>query len=142
MKKGTVCFLTKDNEVLLVLIEYSSNDKKWTGIGGYVNDGESLEDVIIREAQEESFIKIERDSLRKVAKLAEKDLELNVFLANKWSGELKAKEPSLKEFRWFRNDQLPFSEMHKDNDKWLPQVLEGKLLRNVEGQYIEVKELD
>lgn len=56
MKKGTVCFLTKGDEVLLVLIKYSPNDRKWTGIGGYVNEGESLEDAIIREAQEETFI--------------------------------------------------------------------------------------
>ena len=142
MKKGTVCFLTKNEEVLLVLIEYSPNDRKWTGIGGYVNGGESLEDAIIREAQEESFIEIERDSLRKVAILADNDLELNVFLADKWSGEIKAKEPSLKEFRWFRNDQLPFSEMHTDNDKWLPQILDGKLIKKENGQYKDVEELN
>lgn len=142
MKKGTVCFLTKGDEVLLVLIKYSPNDRIWTGIGGYVNEGESLEDAIIREAQEESFIEIERDSLRKVAILADNDLELNVFLADKWSGEIKAKEPSLKEFRWFRNDQLPFSEMHTDNDKWLPQILDGKLIKKENGQYKDVEELN
>lgn len=142
MKKGTVCFLTRNDEVLLVLIEYSPNDRKWTGIGGYVKEGESLEDTIIRESHEESFIEIDRDSLRKVAIVKDHALELNVFLADKWSGELRAKEPSLKEFRWFRNDQLPFSEMHNDNDKWLPQVLEGRLMLKENGQYREVEELN
>lgn len=141
MKKGTVCFLVKEEEVLLILIEYSPNNRKWTGIGGIVDEGESLEDTIIREAQEESYLQIEKNSLREVAELNYDNLQLYVFLSDEWSGELKAKESSLKEFRWFHKKKLPFSEMHEDNDKWLPQVLDGKLIKKVDNDYCEVNEL-
>ena len=142
MMKGTVCFLTKNEEVLLILIEYSPTDRKWTGIGGYSEEGESLEDAVIRESKEESHIAIEKECLKKVAELTDDALQLHVFLTDKWSGKLKAKDPTLKEFRWFPKNNLPFSQMHKDNDKWLPQVLNGKLVKKVNDQFLEVNELN
>jgi NADH pyrophosphatase NudC (nudix superfamily) len=142
MKKGTVCFILKDDKVLLVLIEYSPTDRKWTGIGGMVDEGESLEDTIIREAGEESFIEIDKSRLKKVAVLTSETFQLNAYIADKWSGEIKAKESSLKEFRWFSKYHLPFSEMHEGNENWLPQVLNGKLMKNNGNQIIEVKTLD
>jgi len=141
MRIGTVCFLIKEHEVLLILIEYSPTNRKWTGIGGVVDEGESLEDAIVRETQEESYLEIKKESLKKVAELNYEDLQLYVFLSDKWSGELKAKEPSLKEFQWFSINDLPFSKMHPDNDKWLPQILKGKLMKKVDDNYIEVTEL-
>jgi hypothetical protein len=79
--------------------------------------------------------------LKKVAELQYENLQLNVFLTDTWTGELKAKESSLKEFRWFSKDNLPFSTMHPDNNKWLPNVLDGKLIKKVNNNYIEVNGL-
>jgi ADP-ribose pyrophosphatase YjhB (NUDIX family) len=57
LRQATVCFLRNKNQVLLALIEYGPNDRKWTGIGGFVEAGESLEDAVVREAEEETYIK-------------------------------------------------------------------------------------
>jgi 8-oxo-dGTP diphosphatase len=138
MRKGTVCFFINGDKVLLVLIEYSPTDSKWTGIGGMVDGGESLEDCVVREIQEESYIEVDKESLKKMAELNEPTFQLNVFLADNWSGELKAKEPSLKKFEWFSKYNLPWSQMHKGNETWLPKVLDGKIVRIENGRMTEV----
>lgn len=137
-RQGTVCFIINDNEILLILMEYSPTDRKWTGIGGMVDAGESLEDSLIREIDEESYIKIEKKDMRKVAEIEYPGFQLNVFLTDKSTGKLRAKEAMLKEFRWFSKDDLPYSDMHAGNDKWLPQILEGKFIKLSNNELIEV----
>jgi len=68
--------------------------------------------------------------LKKVAELnGSPTFQLNVFLTDSLHGELKIKDHSLKELKWFSKDELPFAKMHEGNDKWLPQVLDGQLIR-------------
>src|SRR6185437_14603362 len=121
-RRGTVCYLRKENKILLASIEYSPTWREWNGIGGYVEESESLEDTVAREILEETYIAIDKSSLRKVAELyfhdADETLQLNVFFANKWSGEIRIKEPSLKELPWFSVDEIPYAQLPKDNDKW------------------------
>lgn len=140
-RKGTVCFLRKNNEILLALIEYTPNDLKWNGIGGFVEKGESLEDAVVREGLEETYIEFDKKTLRKVAELYV-PFQLSVFVADKWNGELKIREPSLKVLKWFSLDNLPYSQMHEGTKNWLPKVLNGKLIRVKDGQIEEVERFD
>lgn len=125
MKKrvGTVCFIIENNKVLLALIEYSPNDRKWNGIGGFVEENESPEDATVREISEETFIQIDKNDLIRVNELDFENVNLIVFKIGKWSGEIKTKDPSLKELKWFEFNKIPYSQMHEDNDKWLPEIL-------------------
>ncbi|TSC85261.1 MAG: Adenylosuccinate synthetase [Microgenomates group bacterium Gr01-1014_16] len=143
IRRGTVCFLQKDNQLLLALIEYSPTDMKWTGIGGWSEVGESLEDAVVREIAEETYIEVNKNDLRKVAEIGTLEtFQLNVFMAYKWSGKIKPKEPSVKELKWFPVNKLPFPQMHPGSDKWLPKVLEGKLLKSTGDQITEVEKFD
>ena len=119
---GTVCFLIEGSKVLLALIQYSPNDRKWNGIGGFVEENESPEDAVVREINEETFIQVNKHDLIKVKEL-DLDIHLIVFKVNRWGGELKTKDPSLKEFKWFRFDEIPFKQMHEGNDKWIFEAL-------------------
>lgn len=124
MKVGTVCFFLDNDNVLLTLIEYSSTERLWNGIGGGVDEGETPEQAFLREIKEETYLTVESNSLKKVAELQLKeDFKLTVFTVDKWKGEIKAKDPSLKEFKWFNKDKLPFDQMHEGNDMWLPSLL-------------------
>lgn len=129
-KQGTVCFITDQDKVLLALIEYAPNNREWSGIGGFANEGEPLEDAIVREFQEETYILVRKEDLKKAGEIAYPSMLLNAFVTDKWSGELKAKEPTIKELRWFSKNNLPYSEMHQGNDEWLPLILSGKLIRS------------
>lgn len=141
LRKGTVCFITNAGKVLLALIEYGPNDRKWNGIGGFTEEGESLKDAVVREAKEETHIALDKDSLIKVAELNISPVfQLNVFLTNNWHGELKIKDLTLKELKWFPENELPFSKMHEGNDKWLPKILKGKLIKIDNGRMQEILE--
>lgn len=136
-RQGTVCFLRKGDKVLLALIEYSASDRKWTGIGGYVEDGETLEDAIVREVWEETYLHFDTTRLKKVAEIIY-DFQLNVFFTDTYTGELKPKEPSVIGLQWFSIDTLPFDQMYEDAKVWMPKVFEGKLIRLTHNKLEEV----
>ena len=56
-RKATLCFFRKDNQIVLANIEYSPTDTKWAGIGGFVEEGESLEDALAREINKRLSLK-------------------------------------------------------------------------------------
>lgn len=141
IRRATVCFIRENNKLLLALIEYHPNDRQWNGIGGFAEVGESLEDGLIREFQEETFIKLDKNKLKKVVEFNGSN-PFYVFLTDTWSGELKIKEPSLKELRWFSINNLPYSQMYLGTKAWLPKVLEGKLLKDMGNGLIEVTKFD
>lgn len=121
---STVCFLVEENKILLANIEYGANNRKWTGIGGFIEEGESPEDAVVREIQEETCIIVEKENLVRVLEL-DIDIRLIVFKASKWSGELKIKDKSLKELRWFDSDQIPYDQMYPGNEDWIPELFKN-----------------
>lgn len=120
-RSGVVCFIVKDNKILLAKIKYSSNDQKWNGIGGFIDNNESPEDAVAREFSEETFIVINKEDLIKIKEL-DLDIRLIIFKASKWQGRIIPKEPSIKEFRWFDFNEIPYDQMHAGNNEWLPAL--------------------
>ena len=61
MKKTTLCYLTHQNDVLMILRNKKKNDEnkdKYIGLGGHFLPGETPEECVIREVFEESGIKL------------------------------------------------------------------------------------
>lgn len=119
---GTVCFIQDQDKVLLALIEYAQGNRKWTGIGGIVEENETPDEAVIRGINEETFIKVDKENLTKFKEL-DLDIHLIIYKTKKWSGELKIKDPSIKELKWFKANEIPYDQMYEDNDKWLPELL-------------------
>jgi 8-oxo-dGTP diphosphatase len=124
VKSGTVCFILSGGKVLLTLIEYPDGRRLWNGIGGIIEDGESVEDAASREIAEETRIVVESKDVRIAKTVKVNGMDLYICIANRWSGEEIAVDPTLKEMCWFSIDSIPYNQMHKDNDKWLPDVFE------------------
>jgi ADP-ribose pyrophosphatase YjhB (NUDIX family) len=53
MKQTTLCFLLKDDNVLLAMKKRGFGVGKWNGIGGKVAEGEAVAAAAVREIKEE-----------------------------------------------------------------------------------------
>lgn len=61
MKNTTLCYIEQDNSYLLlhrIKKENDLNKDKWIGIGGKLEEGESPEECLLREAREETGLSL------------------------------------------------------------------------------------
>jgi 8-oxo-dGTP pyrophosphatase MutT (NUDIX family) len=133
MIETALCYLVRDEKVLLGMKKRGFAKGKWNGFGGKKKEGETIEESVIREMQEEC--RVEVNDIKKVAELdfffqeARKDWnqKVHVFLASEWKGEPVETEEMIP--RWFLHNNLPFGSMWQDDPHWLPLVLTGKKVR-------------
>jgi 8-oxo-dGTP diphosphatase len=118
MRKAVLCFLKKDDSVLLLHTDYG-NRIVWSGVSGYIEENETAVDAAIREVNEEIGVNIK---LKEVRHVGTHDI-FDVFIIEKWEGEPTPKEFSIKEIKWFQLDSLPYDQMHEGNEIWLPKLL-------------------
>ena len=156
MRNTTLLFLIKkdDNkisEILLAMKKRGFGAGRWNGVGGKLGDGETIEQAVIREAYEEVGIVTENPDLQKVAELAftfphrpDFDQLVHVYVTEKWLGEPVESEEMKPE--WYSVKNIPFDTMWSDDTFWVPQMIEGKLIKGAftfgEGDVILEQEVD
>lgn len=134
MRDATLCFLIKkdSSEICLGMKKRGFAEGKYNGIGGKVDAGETIEQAMIRETQEE--INVTPQTYDKVAVLEfsfPEDMSINqrvhVYICTDWVGDPSETE----EIRpaWFFYDELPYSTMWPDDEYWLPLVLNDKKIQ-------------
>lgn len=130
--RRTLVFLRRDDEVLLAMKKRGFGEGKWNGAGGKIDRGETVEQAMVREAEEEIDV-----TPLKYYKVAEIDFiqpdQPNpwrmygyVYLCDEWRGEPRETEEMAP--RWFKIDSLPFDDMWEDDQYWLLQALNGQKL--------------
>lgn len=111
--KGAFLFLLKENKILLYKRKSTSHFQNYFGVvSGNVEENEIYEAAIIREAEEETGLKIAQEELTVVHvmhRIDEQDQSMYVFfLLEKWNGEIENKEPNrCEELIWTPLDELP-----------------------------------
>lgn len=133
MKQLTCLFLHKGDKVLLAMKKRGFGEGRYNGVGGKVEPGETLEQAMVRECQEE--IGVTPTRFHKAAELifdeqhkgVREILQVHVFIGDAWEGEPIETEEMAP--AWFEITKIPFEQMWTDDPLWLPQVLEGKLLK-------------
>jgi mutator protein MutT len=132
MKKieTTLLFLRKGQRILLAEKKRGFGEGKFNGIGGKLEPGETAEQAMIREAEEEICItptkydKVATIDFDEFLKGEHTNVHMNVYTASNWDGtpaETEEMRP-----RWFDEENLPYEKMFIDDKYWLPLVLKGK----------------
>lgn len=130
MKIATLVFLIKNDNILLAMKKRGFGEGRYNGIGGKVEPGETTEQAIIRETQEEIGVKLLK--FEKMANIIYDEffkskpeiVQVNVFIATKWSGKpIESEEMSPK---WFKINNLPYDQMWSNDSLWIPKVIKGE----------------
>jgi mutator protein MutT len=130
--RRTLLFLHEGDNILLAMKKRGFGANRWNGVGGKLDEGETVEQALIRETQEEIFVTpLEYE---KVAELDfyGKDPETKetwqmfvyAYLCTKWEGEPTESEEMKPE--WYKKNAIPYDAMWQDDEHWLPIVLKGK----------------
>lgn len=139
LTKAVVGYFLKEDKVILGLrkqVSFGLGENLISGIGGKVGDspeiiGESDEQAMMREAEEEIGVKIKK--LHKVGEItflfpnkAKWNQFVIAYIIKEWEGEPQETDV-IKPLR-FQLNELPFERMWADNQYWVPHVLSGKTI--------------
>lgn len=129
MRDTTLCLILKGDQILLAMKKRGFGQGKWNGVGGKLNEGETIAQAAIRETKEEIGVDIKE--MDKVAILKfrfpykeEWNQDVHVFLANNWEGNPIESEEMYP--KWFKYNSIPYHTMWDDDKIWLPHVIKGK----------------
>ena len=129
MKVVTLLFLQRKGQMLLAMKKRGFGVGKWNGVGGKVEQGESVESAAIRECHEE--IGVIPHNLKLMGRLQffeRTDPEFHhdcyVYTASAWQGdpiETDEMRPA-----WFKHHEIPYQKMWADDTLWIPFILRGQ----------------
>lgn len=130
--RRTLLFLLKEGQILLALKKRGFGEGKWNGVGGKLDPGETVEQAMIRECQEE--IEVTPIQYKKVAILnfygntndTKWHLLIHAYFCTKWQG--KPVETEEMAPKWYNQSKLPYQNMWEDDPHWLPLVINNKLI--------------
>lgn len=139
IKEAVICFLRKDNKVLLAWKEWRENRKnigvnRWNGPGGMIEEGESPEETVVREMGEECLVKVLVEDLEKIAIVDFYNtlengsavlIRVHMFTSSHWEGEPQVVDEMVNP-TWFDIDKLPVEDMMLADRVWAPIALSGK----------------
>ncbi len=129
---ATVCYLRKDDEVLMMKFT-----KKWGQVyappGGKFESGETPLDCIIREFKEETGLTLINPKLQGISywKDAYEGI-IFVYIADEWNGELclHSQEGDLE---WVKIEDLAHIKQFEQNEKFSPYLFKDELF---EGKFM------
>lgn len=132
--QAVICFLLRDEEILLIHKKRGLGAGKVNGPGGKCEPGESHEAAAIRETEEE--IGLRPLSVEERGRLLFQffdgyALEVALFTATEFEGELR-ETPEASPF-WVSTAAIPYEKMWADDILWLPRLLTGE---NVYGRFL------
>ena len=95
MKLTTLCYLEQDGKYLMmhrIKKQQDVNEGKWIGVGGHFLEGESPEECILREVQEETGLTLTRWRFRGIITFQTTGYPpeyIHLFTADAWTGTLQ-----------------------------------------------------
>ena len=133
MKLGTLCYIERDQRVLMLHRVKKENDIHqglWVGLGGKVEPGESPDECVVREVYEESGLTVLNPQLRAILTFpgfADGPQDWMVFLysATEFTGELKVCDEG--DLAWIDRDKLDDLAMHEGDRHFLRSMQQYRM---------------
>lgn len=126
----TVTFLLKETHVLLGFKKSGFGKGNYLGIGGKVENDETIMEAAIREIHEEIHIVpselVARGTVTFYFPKESWNQIVHIFVTKSWKGEPKESDEIRPE--WFPIHTLPSDKMWDDAKYWIPQILDGKTI--------------
>ena len=127
----TLAYLLTNDTICLAVKKRGFGEGNWNGYGGKVEEGETIEEAVVREISEESGVFVAAGDLEKIAiiEFFFKDgghLEVHTFFVRTWNGEPVETEEMKPQ--WFLYSDIPYENMWADDVHWLPRALQGERL--------------
>lgn len=126
----TLTFFIKGDKVLLGEKKRGFAKGTLNGIGGKQDPGETIEQAMVRECQEE--VGVTPKKYEQVGKIdfdlwykgEHANMEMSVYKCFEYDGEFLETEEIIPS--WFDQDKIPFDRMIEDDLHWIPNVLKGQ----------------
>jgi 8-oxo-dGTP pyrophosphatase MutT (NUDIX family) len=130
VKRLTLLYLHRRGEILLALKKRGFGEGLWNGVGGKVEQGETVRVAAIRECREEIGVTVTDPKLVGRLKFYEKSdpdfcHDTSVYIATQWQNEPQETEEMRPQ--WFDIQAIPYEQMWPDDRFWLPLLLKGSL---------------
>lgn len=129
-ERGTLCFVLREGQILLIEKKRGLGAGKVNGPGGRIEAGETPEQAAIRETQEEIGITPVGICWAGELHFEFRDgysLHCTVYRAGEFHGEL-IETAEAKPF-WHPVAEMPYGRMWADDQYWMPQLLAGEKFR-------------
>ena len=126
MRQTTLGFIIQNGKILLAMKKRGFGVWLYNWFWWKLEKGETVEQAMIREANEEIWINIlEQEKIWVLNFIFEWkedwNQSVNVFFINKFSWNIEESE-EMKPY-WFELDKIPYDKMWEDDKNWLPEVL-------------------
>lgn len=123
----TLCYIFKDNKVLMMLRNKKKNDineGKWIGVGGHFEEGEDAKACVLREVKEETGLTLTKYKTRGVVTFCYKGITeyMHLFTADEYIGELIDCDEG--ELSWVEKDKLLSLNIWEGDRIFLKQILD------------------
>ncbi len=128
---ATLCYIKHDGCTLMIHRNKKANDihaGKWNGLGGKFEAGETPDECVTREVQEESGLIIQKPRLHGLLMFPNfkgNDWYVFVFTVTEFMGELMNDSPE-GHLEWIRDEKLTSLNLWESDHIFFPWIQDGK----------------
>lgn len=129
MRQITTLSIIEDGDrALLAMKKRGFGEGWWNGYGGKIHAGETIDEAMVRELEEESGIVAKKYKERAVIEFffqgTDKEVEMHVYEVTEYEGQpVETEEMAPK---WFLKNDIPYDKMWPADRNWMPLFFEGK----------------
>lgn len=146
----TLCYIEKDGSYLMLLRNKKKNDLnegKWIGVGGHVEPGETVEECLIREVQEETGVTLTQyEKIGTIYFISDRweNEVMHLFTASAYEGQINS-DCSEGTLKWIPREKVMELKMWPGDFYFMKRMLAGEKDINMTLRYegdilVEVQE--